>query len=104
MRKDWGLKKPGSQTDIGRLKSAVQPFHFHHNFFDDGDDSFDVMMLMMMIMMLTIMLLVLPCNSLILKSKSAYLISFHIIIVGQRPNVVENYLFMIICCPIVRRN
>ena len=27
MRKDWGLKKPGSQTDIGRLKSDVQPFH-----------------------------------------------------------------------------
>ena len=27
VRKDCGLKNPGSQTDIGRLKSAVQPFH-----------------------------------------------------------------------------
>ena len=25
VRKDWGLKKPGSQTDEGRLKSAVHP-------------------------------------------------------------------------------
>ena len=25
VRKDCGLKKPGSQTEMGRLKSAVQP-------------------------------------------------------------------------------
>ena len=25
VRKDWGLKKPGSQTEEGRLKSEVQP-------------------------------------------------------------------------------
>ena len=24
VRKDWGLKKPGNQTDDGRLKSDVQ--------------------------------------------------------------------------------
>ena len=23
VRKDWGLKKPESQTDVGKLKSAV---------------------------------------------------------------------------------
>ena len=25
VRNDWGLKKPGSQTEEGRLKSEVQP-------------------------------------------------------------------------------
>ena len=25
VKKDWGLKKPGSQTEEGRLKSDVQP-------------------------------------------------------------------------------
>lgn len=25
VRKDWGLKKPGNQTEMGRLKSEVHP-------------------------------------------------------------------------------
>ena len=31
VRKDWGLKKPGSHTEEGRLKSEVQP-SLHYNY------------------------------------------------------------------------
>ena len=34
VRKDWGLKNPGSHTEEGRLKSEVQPslhYNYHHH-------------------------------------------------------------------------
>ena len=62
VRNDCGLKNPGSQTEIGRLKSPVQPFWWW------------LTKILTTITILTI--LVLPCNSLILKSRSAYLLSF----------------------------